>query len=104
MEYGRLGEYLLRAMAPLICWDTIELHLPNRVLIRVGMSQVTPVACSFVDNHYMHDAGCLENMKGTYLSGMIVQTAFVKLLKQIYPLCTMTIVLTRQIIGNPRFH
>lgn len=52
---------------------------------------IISVACNFVDSHYYRqNTDCLENVQGTYLSGMIIQIVFVKPHKHIYPLCTMT--------------
>ncbi|KAH0780587.1 hypothetical protein KY290_000185 [Solanum tuberosum] len=31
-EYGRSGEYSLRAVVPLIGWDMMEMHQPNKII------------------------------------------------------------------------
>nr|XP_016458307.1 PREDICTED: uncharacterized protein LOC107781995 [Nicotiana tabacum] len=60
-EYCRSGEYFWRAVVPLLCWDVLEMHQPNRVLRQFGMRQFIPVSCNFADNHDMHDRRGRQN-------------------------------------------
>ena len=41
----RSGHEIWRSRCPLICFDIIELHLPDRVMRQFGLEQVIPHAC-----------------------------------------------------------
>lgn len=44
-EYCMIGSAIWRATVPLICFDVVEWHFPDRVLRQFGMAQLVPPPC-----------------------------------------------------------
>ena len=44
-EICRAGQSVWRARCPLICFDIVEFHLPDRVMRQFGLEQLIPDAC-----------------------------------------------------------
>lgn len=57
-DYCRQGESVWRTRAPMICFDRVEWHLPDRVLRQFGMLAVIPPPCDTgVDFHSIDRRG-----------------------------------------------